>query len=124
NLRGPVPANAGGARGDKVQWSWFATERSCARLDFAARSNVPNQSGRKNKGDQAIRGRSPQRERRGQQTATRPTAARTRRVAREQIANLQALRRGVSDRRAAMRTESDKNPAAKPAESPRANDRS
>src|SRR6266498_2864666 len=61
---------------------------------------------------------------RGPRIPMQPMAARIRRAAREQIANLQGLRGDVLDQRAATRRESDKSPGLKPAEFPRVIDQS
>src|SRR5579864_236938 len=118
-LQTPAAANRPSSLVDKAQPDLCATERRRGHLDVVANSSDPSQRDPKNKGDPAIQDHNQRRERSGPRTPMTRVAIRSCRVDQEPTAVLPDLRRGVASQRAAMRTGTGKNPAPKPAESPR-----
>src|SRR5262249_48784735 len=117
-------ANRRDFRADKARLDSSAAAPTLVHLDFVACSNVPSQLDRKNRADRAIRDRNRPHAPEAQPTPMQPVATRNRRAAPGRIASLPNLRRDVPGQRGAMRKENDRNPEWKPAESPRAIDRS
>src|SRR6476659_4365994 len=94
------------------------------RLNFAACSNVPNQPDRKNRAGPAIQDRNRPHAPEAPPIPTQPVATHNRRAVPGWIASLPALPSDVPGRLAAMQKENGKNREPRPAEFPRAIDRS
>src|SRR5258705_14022928 len=94
------------------------------RLNFAACSNVPSHPDQKNKAGPAIRDRNRPHAPEAPPIPTQRVVTRNRRAVPGWIASLPDLRSDVAGRLAAMQKENDRNREPRPAEFPRAIDRS